>query len=212
MLWFTWRPKWYRDFVLRRLPPGGQGAEVGVWKGQFSQRILKVARPSTLHLIDPWRLVPNHPSRCWGSNSSATQADLDQVYEGVRATFAEGIRSGRVVLHRLPSIDAVAEIPDASLDFVYLDGDHRYEAVLRDLNAWWPKLKPSGTLIGDDFDLPKSLWGDGVTQAAREFAAQRGVPLEDCGRHQFRIARRPATPADLGTARAPSPPVSPGNS
>ncbi len=37
------------------LPKGGVGAELGVWKGEFSVRLLKGAKPRQLYLIDPWR-------------------------------------------------------------------------------------------------------------------------------------------------------------
>ena len=35
------------------IPPGGIGAEIGVYKGTLSRHILKSNRPAKLHLIDP---------------------------------------------------------------------------------------------------------------------------------------------------------------
>ncbi|MEM7189627.1 MAG: hypothetical protein AAF439_08445, partial [Pseudomonadota bacterium] len=43
-----------RRAVLNALPKGAVGAEVGVWKGDFSAEILATAAPACLHLIDPW--------------------------------------------------------------------------------------------------------------------------------------------------------------
>jgi len=43
-----------RDFVLRNFPKNSVGAEIGVWKGDFSQEILGIVKPRKLHLIDPW--------------------------------------------------------------------------------------------------------------------------------------------------------------
>jgi predicted O-methyltransferase YrrM len=40
------------------------------------------------------------------------------------------------------------KVKDGSLDFVFIDADHRYLAVIKDLAAWTPKLKPGGTLCG----------------------------------------------------------------
>jgi predicted O-methyltransferase YrrM len=41
--------------------------------------------------------------------------------------------------------------PDESLDAVFIDADHEYEAVARDIDAWAPKVRPGGTLAGHDF-------------------------------------------------------------
>lgn len=40
---------------------------------------------------------------------------------------------------------------DGSLDFVFIDADHRYEGVSRDIDAWAPKVKRGGILAGHDF-------------------------------------------------------------
>jgi predicted O-methyltransferase YrrM len=42
---------------------------------------------------------------------------------------------------------------DESVSFVMLDGDHSYDGVTRDIDAWWPKIKPGGLLAGDDYQL-----------------------------------------------------------
>jgi hypothetical protein len=48
--------------ALRWFPPGGVFAEVGVFKGDFSRKIIDVVAPKQLHLIDVWKwtylLVP----------------------------------------------------------------------------------------------------------------------------------------------------------
>ena len=46
------------------------------------------------------------------------------------------------------------QVKDKSLDFVFIDADHRYPAVIKDLAAWVPKLKPGGVLCGHDIHLP----------------------------------------------------------
>lgn len=40
---------------------------------------------------------------------------------------------------------------DKSLDFVFIDADHAYENVKRDINAWLPKIKSGGILAGHDY-------------------------------------------------------------
>lgn len=43
-----------RTHVLKGLPRGAVGAEIGVWRGDFSARILETGQPRLLHLVDPW--------------------------------------------------------------------------------------------------------------------------------------------------------------
>jgi len=42
---------------------------------------------------------------------------------------------------------------DGSIDYVMVDGAHEYEPVMDDIENWWPKLKPTGTMFGDDYHL-----------------------------------------------------------
>jgi hypothetical protein len=54
---------------------------------------------------------------------------------------------------------------DRSLDFVFIDADHAYAAVARDIDAWRPKVKSGGLLAGHDF----CNWqGFGVIEAVTE--------------------------------------------
>src|SRR5579863_9495292 len=43
-----------RNQLLHFLPKGGEGAEIGVAKGEFSEALLGTVQPRKLHLIDPW--------------------------------------------------------------------------------------------------------------------------------------------------------------
>ena len=38
-----------------------------------------------------------------------------------------------------------------SLDWIYIDALHTGEALLQDLDAWYPKLRSGGIISGDDF-------------------------------------------------------------
>lgn len=184
-----WRPASYRDFILRGLPVQSTGAEVGVYKGDFSARILKVARPKKLFLVDPWRFFPSNPSKCWGGNSDVDQGVMDGIYAGVVRRFQDAIASGVVQVCRATSLESTATIADGQLDWAYIDGDHRYPAVLQDLEAYWPKIRPGGVLLGDDYDLPNSFFEDGVTKSVAEFTRTHGIPVDLARRHQFRLRK-----------------------
>ena len=81
---------------------------------------------------------------------------------------------------RTASISAAAEIDAVSLDWVYLDGDHRYEAVRDELVLYASLVKPGGIIAGDDYH-GEGWWEGGVKRAADEWATERGLRLELIG-------------------------------
>lgn len=137
-----------RRRVFGAIPPGGICAEIGVWKGDFSARILKELKPRELHLIDPWRFAPDFPKRWYGGALARNQADMDAIMESVRDRFKD---APAVRLHRGTSVEIAATFPDRYFDWLYIDGDHSASAVLADLTAWYPKLKPGGSVACDDY-------------------------------------------------------------
>jgi cephalosporin hydroxylase len=53
---------------------------------------------------------------------------------------------------QLPGQFAASMFEDESIDFMFIDGDHSTEAVLRDIEIWLPKVKTGGILAGDDIE------------------------------------------------------------
>jgi len=39
-----------------------------------------------------------------------------------------------------------------TIDFMFIDGDHRYKGIKKDIELWWPKMKKGGIFCGHDFD------------------------------------------------------------
>lgn len=172
------------------LPKGGIGAEIGVWKGDFSAQILQVAQPSCLHLIDPWqpRDDDSH-AQAWYSTARGT--DMASVFEDVLKRFQAEIEAGTVVIHPLHAQEAMMSFPAATLDYVYLDGDHAYNAVREDLEICFEKVRTGGLICVDDHMLGK-WWGDGVIRAVNEFlgANPRSLELKFMINSQVVIAKR----------------------
>jgi hypothetical protein len=54
----------------------------------------------------------------------------------------------------MTSTEAARFMDDRSVDFLMLDGDHSYDAVMSDLDAWQPKMKKGGIISGDDYTWP----------------------------------------------------------
>jgi len=164
-----------RGRLLRLLPREAVCAEIGSWKGDFAAEILSDRSPRTLYLVDPWEHRQEQEYEgAWYGGTASGQDQLDAVHDSVLARFAAEIDSGQVVVVRRRSLDAAGAFADASLDWVYIDGDHRYEGVKADLEAYYSKVKPGGWLAGDDYGYKSGWFEDGVTRAVDEFAPGRG--------------------------------------
>jgi predicted O-methyltransferase YrrM len=64
----------------------------------------------------------------------------------------------------------------ADFDWIYVDADHSYEAVVADIAAALPRVKPGGMLVFNDFAriVRKGFGVFGVQQAVAEFAVRSG--------------------------------------
>jgi hypothetical protein len=120
-------------------------AEIGVWKGDFAAEILAAADNLELYyMIDPWANLPD-----WNKPFNVSPEVFDEIYHemDIKTAFAGDKR--RILRGR--TIEVVDAIPDESLDFVYIDGDHTLRGITIDLIKIWPKVKAGGFIGGDDF-------------------------------------------------------------
>ena len=120
-----------------------KGVELGTWQGEYAATICKHAPSVALTCVDPWRVDPGYYDyRTW------TQDQFDAVYETAKATLAQ--YPNATVLRRT-SAEALTHFADASLDFVYIDGNHELTHVVFDLVNWARKVKPGGIIAGHDY-------------------------------------------------------------
>jgi len=145
---WRFKSRFGRLYALLAAPRGGVCAEVGVWQGAFSARLVQLRAPRELHLIDPWHFEASLPERMYGGSEAKSQDDMDAIMASVVDRFSG---NACVNIHRGKSADLVKLFPDAHFDWVYIDGDHSYDAVLSDLNAWFSKVKPGGRIVCDDY-------------------------------------------------------------
>ena len=136
------------------------GAEIGVYKGENAERILSLLNIEQLVLVDPWKEYVDVITGVSSGDSSYFQ----NLYEEVKNKFSN---NSKVRIIRDYSVNAAKMFDDEYFDFVYIDGDHAYEEVLKDLEAWYPKLKKFGVMCGDDYG---HISGHGVIKAVTEFA------------------------------------------
>ena len=144
-------------------------AEVGIGYGFHSREILKNTNVEKHYMIDPMRDYDDgfaHDVKKHGT--------FDELYDKISNMLGDYIKTKRCVWFRKPSIEITnEEIPDESLDAVFIDGDHSYEAVLQDLNFWWNKVRKGGQILGDDYPGFET-----VRRAVYEFSQSKGISFD----------------------------------
>jgi predicted O-methyltransferase YrrM len=123
------------------LPAGFSIVEIGSYLGASTAFLgfAAMRNDGFVHAIDPW-------------TNDAMGA------EGQRDTWAEFRNNTEpfkhyIVPHQGYSTD-VAKAGPIPCDMLFIDGDHNYDAVVADLRAWLPSLKPGGVLAMHDIDAP----------------------------------------------------------
>ena len=91
---------------------------------------------------------------------------MDDLMASVVERFAS---DPYIKIHRSTSLEAVRHFRDGYFDWIYLDGDHSYGAVLDDLNAWFPKVKPGGVIVCDDYTWVDETGTRSVKNAVHTF-------------------------------------------
>lgn len=78
--------------------------------------------------------------------------DLSDLEMGFRRNIEKAGLTEIVTLINKPNYEAIADIADDSVRFLYLDGDHTAEGVKKDLDLFKPKLKSGAMIAFDDYD------------------------------------------------------------
>ncbi len=158
-----------RAKLLRGLPKHAVVAEIGVWEGGFSQKIVEICAPSELHLIDPWQYMPEFANTGFGRLKNADL--MEEKYQSVVALFRE---NPAVQVHRATSRSALSAMSDGSLDWVYVDGNHNEPFISEDLELCLRKVKPNGLICGDDYNWQSTSNGAPVRHAVEALMARLG--------------------------------------
>jgi len=159
-----------RADLVAYLPQGLNMAEIGVAKGGFSRVLLEKCAPARLYMIDPWE--HQDVEHLAEDSNNPDQTAQNERFDQVSHEFSPELKTGQVVLLRAYSHLAAEQIEDRSLDAVYIDGDHSFDAVLRDLNAFAPKLRPGGLILGHDY-TNHAVVEFGVIAAVNTFVQER---------------------------------------
>ncbi len=130
------------------------GAELGVRRGDFSAGLCKLNPSLKMIVVDLWAQV----------ESMSEQYD----HEGNYRIAMEKLHAykERVTIIRDLFENAVMEVENTSLDFVYIDGTHTYVELLKDIRLWSRKVKSGGIVSGHDYH--SAFDNGGVIRAIEE--------------------------------------------
>lgn len=151
---------------------GGEGVEVGVQKGVFSELLLSVANFKKLYSVDPWK---HYDESIYSDDDANVGQDVQDNYYQETADRLKPYGDRSHIL-RMESLSAARLFRDERLDFVFIDANHSYKSVKEDIEAWWPKVKRGGILSGDDYLFtPKGKTP--VKDAVDEFVKEKKLVL-----------------------------------
>jgi hypothetical protein len=141
-------------------------AELGVFKGEFSENILNICKPSQLVLIDNW--LGNVVSGDENGNN-LTSIDGAELFDMVTKKF-ENLKNVKIYRN---NTEKILDFEDSFFDMIYIDADHSYESVRIDLQNSYLKIKDGGLIMGHDYEMnenkTKNIFNFGVKRAVDEF-------------------------------------------
>lgn len=144
-------------------------AEVGIGYGLHANEILENTKVEKLYLIDPMKYYPDDSF----VDDVEKMGGFEKLCKNIKTNLKK--HESRYTWFRQESVSITTEqIPDGSLDVVFIDGDHSYHGVTNDLNFWWKKIKIGGYILGDDY-------ASGIistTNAVDDFTKKNNLKIE----------------------------------
>lgn len=147
--------------LIRHLGLPMIAAELGVAEGNNSRDLL-AAGMEKLYMVDRWQYTPI------AGDSGEPQEWHDNNYQQVLDKVSE--YGDKAIILKGDSVSMSYRVEDSSLSMVYIDADHSYEGVKKDLVVWGNKVVSGGIIAGHDY-LNKSY---GVYKAVQEYCILMG--------------------------------------
>ncbi len=149
------------------------GAEVGVARGTNASRTLK-AMPDLrlLYLIDPYQHYPE-----WTSTRAKNRLYWPEDLGKIRFEAHKKLEPFRNRIKWVFKRFEECTLEDVELlDFIYIDGNHDYDFVLKDIELARKLVKRGGVVSGHDF-RPRSHSQDSleVCRAVTDYCGKHGI-------------------------------------
>jgi predicted O-methyltransferase YrrM len=146
--------------------------EVGVWKGHSISYLANKLRHNecNIYAVDLFEKTYRYENNPEHFHLQAQIPYIKKIYD-----INLEITNTRNLINDIQGLswECANKFEDSSLDFVFIDADHTYESVVKDINSWYPKLKKGGILSGHDYPS----W-NGVKKAVDEFINKNNMKLK----------------------------------
>ncbi|MBS3072623.1 class I SAM-dependent methyltransferase [Candidatus Pacearchaeota archaeon] len=171
-------PRGFQKYALRG-KKNLIGAEIGVFKGDHALSLLKRSKIKKLYLVDPYKI------------SGEFKFYGDKKLNNAKKEAFNKLKKFPVSFIYKDSVSALNLIPK-DLDFVYIDANHKYWFIKKDIENYWNHIKQGGVLGGHDVTnvgmeySPNSLEEQkenpcGVIKAVMEFAVKNNLYVNISG-------------------------------
>ena len=169
--------------------------EIGARYGESSKVILNNLKVNKYVIIDPYTSYDEYNND--GFNKIISDDNDDNIYNKTKNELDS--LHNNMVFYRTFSTDTntINAIEDNSIDLIFIDGNHTYKYVLDDLENYYPKLKNTGIICGDDFfmrthenDHLNTMPGNEgydepmVYEAVIEFCNRHNKTFKEFGKHR----------------------------
>jgi len=171
-----------------------KAVEVGVFGGYLSLNLAKLlkGKNSKVYSVDIWEqlTIDNGNITYLGEIHPDYLDDARHWFKNMRFNYQNILKElnyDHVTIIQKPSLEAVNDFEDKELDLIFIDSDHSKEHVLKELRAWYPKLKGDGTICGDDYGT--RLDAGGVSEALDVFCKENNFTLDVYAQRCWKIKR-----------------------
>lgn len=153
--------------MLTLLPSGMVCAEIGVFEGEYSQIILETLKPKELFLVDLFEGMVGSGDK---NGQHMKYLYLNDEYSKLTEKYKQ--QSNVKVIKEFSTV-FLNSLPDSYLDFIYIDAEHTFDSVSKELLVADIKVKKSGYICGHDY-CDKT---PGVIQAVDSFCQSNNYSL-----------------------------------
>lgn len=190
-LWKSIPSEWFDfesvyDEAVATAPRNGILVEVGSFWGQSAVYLAEAAKlvdkGLKIYCIDLWGETPQNNPPMFDKTQMQRHVEPRihaQHNDSVFETFAHYLEKTRLSpdplrVMRMESLEAADLFSNSNLHFVFLDGDHEYDYVIRELNRWEPLVSDGGMIAGHDYTEEFH----GVIEATSEYFLPSDIKIE----------------------------------
>lgn len=145
------------DQAVSEARDGDTLVEIGSWMGKsaiyLAQKVRESGKQIRVVCVDPWTGTPGHPVL-----TPIVEKHGGSIFEVFKANVVAAGLDDIIAPLEMPSVEGAKRFEDASVFMAFIDGDHSYEAVCADIEAWAPKVRPGGILAGHDYDRRDTVY------------------------------------------------------